>query len=81
MGTVNPYSKKQQTGIKMAINKTAKYKEFARIGVHLETKEKFDNLVDKLNHENQKANGKDAAKITKDDVLNELLDAYLRVGV
>lgn len=66
---------------KMIFNKTTRGKEFERIAVHAETKAKFDNLVDKLNHENRKANGKGAAKITKDDALNELLNAYLKVGV
>ena len=64
------------------INKTMPLdKERASLGVYADTKAKFDNLVDKLNCENRKANGKDAARITKDDALNELLDAYLKVGV
>ena len=79
------YATKQQAGINMAskmiFNKTSRGKEFERIAVHAETKAKFDNLVDKLNCENRKINGSKAAKITRNDVLNELLDAYLKVGV
>ena len=76
------YATKQQSGINMAINKTIPLaKERVSLGIYSDTKAKFDNLVDILNCENRKANGKDAAKITKDDVLNELLNAYLKVGV
>lgn len=57
------------------------YKEFANIGVYIGTRERFNNLVEMLNHANKKALGKKAKKITKDDVLNELISAYQGVGM
>ena len=66
----------------MAINKQIPVaKERSSLGIYSDTKAKFDNLVNILNCENRKLNGKDAAIITKNDVLNELLDAYFEVGV
>lgn len=66
----------------MAINKEIpNSKVRASLGIYLDTKEKFDNLVEMLNQENKKLNGLKAANITKDDVLNELIEAYLKVGV
>jgi hypothetical protein len=66
----------------MAISKSIpESKERASIGVYAGTKEAFDNLVDMLNHKNRKELGKKAKKITKDDVLNELIKAYEKVGV
>ena len=53
----------------------------ASLGIYADTKDKFDNLVEMLNHENKKLNGAKAANITKDDVLNELIEAYTKVGV
>ncbi|AUR95145.1 hypothetical protein NVP1201B_40 [Vibrio phage 1.201.B._10N.286.55.F1] len=65
----------------MAISKQIpESKERASIGVYAGTKAAFDNLVDMLNHKNKVANGKKAKKITKDDVLNELIKAYEKVG-
>lgn len=51
-------------------------KERASLGVYIGTKERLDNLVDILNHKNKQHLGKKAKKITKDDVLNELISAY-----
>tara|TARA_B100001063_G_C16779142_1_gene569369 strand:- start:6352 stop:6561 length:210 start_codon:yes stop_codon:yes gene_type:complete len=61
----------------MAIQKSIpKSKERASVGVYVDTKERFDNLVDMLNHKNKQHFGNKARKITKDDVLNELISAY-----
>lgn len=65
----------------MAINKPVPVaKERASLGIYADTKARFDNLVDMLNRENRKLNGDKAANITKDDVLNELVTAYMKVG-
>jgi hypothetical protein len=65
----------------MAISKAIPAsKERASIGVYVGTKEAFDNLVGMLNHKNRQELGNRAKKITKDDVLNELIKAYEKVG-
>lgn len=66
----------------MAINKQIPVvKERASLGIYADTKARFDNLVNMLNCENRKINGESAANITKDDVLNELINAYEKVGM
>lgn len=50
------------------------------IAVQENTKDRFDMLVKKINMENRMAYGERAKKITQDDVLNELVTAYQKVG-
>lgn len=56
-------------------------KERASIGVYQDTKDRLDNLVAMLNHNNRESLGDKAKKITRDDVINELVEAYTAVGV
>jgi hypothetical protein len=73
------YSQTQRQELKMAFEKTTEKR--VMIGVKETTKERFEYLVKKINHENLIANGEKARKITHDDVLNELVTAYMKVGV
>ncbi|WFS86252.1 hypothetical protein vBVhaSMAG7_035 [Vibrio phage vB_VhaS_MAG7] len=80
--TTSIKSNSKQRKIEMAINKQIPVaRERASLGIYADTKAKFDNLVTMLNCENRKINGKDAANITKDDVLKELIEAYEKVGI
>lgn len=63
----------------MAIEKTTETR--VMIGVKTSTKERFEHLVKKINHDNRMTHGGKARKITHDDVLNELVTAYMKVGV
>lgn len=49
------------------------------IGVKRGTKDAFNDLVRDINESNWEVNGEDAAKITHDDVLLELIRAYRKV--
>lgn len=62
----------------MAISK--KKEEMTSIGVTMSTKEQFNSLVERINRDNRLAHGEKARKITHDDVLNELVTAYTKVG-
>ncbi|AUR92600.1 TMhelix containing protein [Vibrio phage 1.174.O._10N.261.55.A8] len=73
------YKHKPKQGLKMAIEK--KQEKRVMIGVKESTKDRFEYLVKKINHDNLIANGDKARKITHDDVLNELVTAYMKVGV
>ncbi len=63
----------------MTIDK--KQEKRVMIGVKESTKDRFEYLVKKINHANLIANGDKARKITHDDVLNELVTAYMKAGV
>ena len=56
-------------------------RERTHIGVFIETKERLDHLVKTLNKANRDALGKKAQRITADDVINELVSAYSKVGI
>lgn len=56
-------------------------KGFSNVGVRTSTRDRFNKLVEMLNRENKKALGNKAKKLTKDDVLNELISAYEGVGM
>lgn len=50
------------------------------IAVCENTKDRFDRLVESINHANRLAYGERARKITQNDVINELVTAYQKVG-